>query len=247
MPRTATSRSAVAVPTLLLAAGSITFLVMGSRHPIIGATLGAEGSDAFFRAFAAEVLHHGNWQPIHAGILIGPVLWALAAAGCARLMGQKGSAYTDVGRSALLLAATLWVIAFLLDGFVAPTLARAIVENAGNDGVAIGAFRSSQLLMTRLGMVSIALIGTSIVTFSITLLLEVRQARPPLLLGALGVLVGCWPLFAVFSGIFSPGPFTSPWWTLTAISIGVWFAAFGATLAFLGRPDPVSHPSPAVG
>jgi len=233
------SRLEAWLPALLLFAGSLLFLGAGRLHPTIGTSLGPEGSAEFFRAFAAEMLHMHNWESVHLGILVGPVLWALASTGTARLLSPRATALGDVGRTALLLGAALWSVAFILDGFVGPRLAEAIsAAGVGADAVAINAFRANALTMARLGMISIALIGVGILTFASGLLIDARVRSWTAAVGALGVIAGAWPIIATVSGEFSPGPFTSPYWTITALSIGLWFLLLGSVLPRLGKHAP---------
>jgi hypothetical protein len=44
---------------------------------------------------------------------------------------------------------------------------------------------------------------------------------------------GTWPAIAAMRGEFFPGPFTSPYWSLTALSIGLWFILLGTVLPTL--------------
>jgi hypothetical protein len=155
-----TSRLDRWIPYLLCIAGSISFLGTGRLHPPINSSLGTLGSDTFYRAFAAEMLHMPNWGGMHLGILAGPVLWALATAGVARVLPRRVATLADVGRHALLIAAALWSVGFVLDGFVGPALARHIAAaGVASDATAIRAFSANQLQMARLGMLSIVLIG----------------------------------------------------------------------------------------
>src|SRR5688500_9047607 len=108
-------------PALLLIAGSVAFIGGGSRHPHVNSrTMPMAGSDEYFRHFASTILSMPNWEFFHTLILIGPVLWALGAAGYVRLLPQRGTAIAEVGRTAMLMGAGLWALAFVLDGFVAP-------------------------------------------------------------------------------------------------------------------------------
>lgn len=224
------------LPGLLLMAGSAVFLGAGRLHPIIGPSLGVEGSDQFFRAFAAEMLHMANWGPIHVGILLGPVMWALASAGTTRLLSPRAMALGEVGRAASLLAAALWSIAFVLDGFVGPRLAEGIAAaGVTADGVAINAFRFNALTMAHLGTISVALMGVTMLAFAVALLIDARVRSWAAMIGALGVIAGSWPIIATIVGEFSPGPFTSPYWTMTALSMGLWFLLLGTVLPRLGK------------
>src|SRR5688500_5846198 len=93
------------VPAAFLVAGSAAFIGGGRLHPRITAALGPRSSDEFFRAFAAEILRTHDWERMHTLILLGPVLWALAAFGAARLLRPRAAALGDVATGALLLGA----------------------------------------------------------------------------------------------------------------------------------------------
>ena len=216
----------------LLLAGSLIFLGAGSLHPHINAGLGPVGSDAFFRAFADKIMRVPHWEMIHTGILAGPVLWALGVAGIVRLLPGRVAALGEVGRAALLLAAVGWAVAFVLDGFVAPVFARTItaITDPAELPSAIAPFRTNQLLMARLGMVSVVLMGAAATAFGLALLAIARGAAWRAVVGASGILVGLWPMIAAARGEFAPGPFTSPYWTLTALATGAWFAALATAL-----------------
>jgi len=232
------------LPALLLFAGSALFLGAGRLHPQINASLGAVGTPAFYRAFAAHMLHTPNWGDMHLGILLGPVLWALACSGVARLLSPRASVIGDFGRSALMLAAGLWSVAFVLDGYVGPKLAAAIVDaGVSHDAQAIGAFSANQLTMARLGMLSIVLVGAAMSAFGIGLLIESRLRSWRSAVGAVGVALGAWCLVAALGGEFYPGPFTSRYWSLTALSIGFWFLLLGTVLPRLSARAPRSPAS----
>jgi len=226
------------LPALLLATGSLIFLGAGRHHPIIDATLGPAGSDEYFRAFAAQMLHMPNWESIHLGILVGPVLWTLGVAGIARLVSARATPLADIGRTALMLGATLWAIAFVLDGYVGPRLAQAIAAaGVGADALALKTFSTNQYMMARLGMLSMVLFGGAILVIGSAMLVESRFRSWRAVVGGLGVLVGGWPLIAAARGEFWPGPFTSPYWTATAITLGVWFLLLGTAMPRM-RPEP---------
>jgi hypothetical protein len=242
MSALARSRLDAWLPAALLAVGSAAFLGAGSQHPHIGAGLGPVGSDEYFRAFAERILHIPDWETMHGVILAGPLLWALAAAGTSRLLPARAAALGDVGRGALLLAAAFWAVAFVLDGFVAPKHASAVMAaHAGADGVALAAFGVSQLTMARLGMISVVLMGTAIFAFGAALLLAGPSRSWRATVGGAGLIVGAWPAVAALRGDFSPGPFTSPYWTLTALSLGLWFLALATALPGLRATVVGSH------
>src|SRR3712207_4927344 len=96
----------------LLVAGSVSFLGAGRLHPRVGTALGPLGSEEYFRAFAAEIVGMPHWEPIHAMILAGPVLWALGVAAVARTLPESTAGLGEIGRSALLLGATTWAVVF---------------------------------------------------------------------------------------------------------------------------------------
>jgi hypothetical protein len=244
------------VAVALLAAGSLAFLLAGSLHPRVGAALGPVGSDEFFRAFAAEIVRVPHWEAIHAGILAGPVLWALGAAAIPRLLPTPAAILGEIGRNALLLAAAAWTVAFVLDGFMAPGLAYAVVNatDIATEHDALRAFHANQRIMARLGMVSIVLIGAAESAFGLALLASARAvaratrqgASWRLVVGASGVLVGLWPILAAARGEFVPGPFTSPYWTITALATGAWFGALASALPLRGmQPDAETDPAAA--
>lgn len=220
------------LPFGLLMAGSITFVNGGQHHPIINSTtLGPLGTDQFYRAFAHEMIHTAGWQEMHMLILVGPVLWALGAAAASRLFPDRVAVFGEVGRSALLLAAAGWALAFILDGFVGPRYA-GIIDAAGPDAspAVIAAFALNALTMARLGMISVVLIGASITAYSLALLGVNRPRSWAGAVGIIGIPVGLWPLIAGARGEFSPGPFTSPYWTMTALAIAAWMMLFATAL-----------------
>ena len=216
------------IPAILFVAGSALFLGAGRLHPQINASLGEVGSPQFYREFAAHMLHMPNWGGVHLGILLGPVAWALGAAGVARLVSPRVAALGQLASSALMLSAALWSVAFVLDGFAGPKLARAIATAGPSaDGEAIRAFSVNQLTMARLGMLSMTLVGVSMLAFSGAVLVGTSVRTWRAVVGALGAMVGGWLVLAALSGEFDPGPFTSSWWSIMALSTGGWFVLLG--------------------
>lgn len=219
------------LPALLLIAGSLIFIGAGRHHPIIDTTLGPPGSDQYFRTFAAHMLGMPNWESIHLGILVGPVLWALGTAGIGRAIASRAAPLADVAKSALLLGAGLWAVAFVLDGYVGPRLAQSIAAaGVGGDSLAIKTFSTNQYTMARLGMLSIVLMGGAIVALSVSILVESQLRSWRTIVSVAGVVVGGWPLLAAARGEFWPGPFTSPYWTATAVSLAAWFLLLGTVM-----------------
>lgn len=225
------NRLAAWVPATLLIAGSLAFILGGSRHPHVNpTTMGPLGTNEFYRHFAHTVLSTPGWQAFHTLILIGPVAWALAAAAVVRLFGERGTALAEVGRHALGIGAVLWALAFVLDGYVAPRYAQAVISaDASSAASAVATFSANAFTMARIGMISIVLIGIAVLSLAAALLLETRARSWSGIVGAAGLFVGSWPVVAALSGEFYPGPFTSVYWTATALAIGLWFLLLGTT------------------
>ena len=234
-PRLA-SRLDAWLASALLFAGTLVFIGAGRQHPRINASLGVPGSDEFYRNFAGHMLHNPDWQGMHLLILLGPVLWALAAATVARLVSPRAVVLADLGRDALLLGASLWVVAFVLDGYVGPRYAAAIASAGPSaDAAAIRAFSMNAFFMARLGMFSVVLLGIGTFTLAGGLLVDARLRSWRAVVGALGFVVGGWPIVAALRGEFWPGPFTSSYWRVTALSFGLWFLLLGTALPLISR------------
>lgn len=221
---------------MLLTMGVLAFLWGGAQHPLTDASLGPLGTPEYFRAFARHVTGHEDWQAIHGGILAGPVLWALGAVGLARHFSPATDAgWSTMGLLSLALGAAGWTVVFVLDGFLAPLQAAAIME-AGSSVDAVHAFRSNQEIVIRLGLVSWILIGWGIASMSAAAWESQHRGRlVRLVLAPMGLVVGLWPLAAWVVGAFRPGPFTSGLWTATAIVTSVWFLI--ASVVLVRRSD----------
>ena len=247
------SRIDALLPAALMVAGTVAFFAGGVRHPHVNASLGPMGSDEFYRGFAHTILHTPNWESMHAMILAGPVLWALGAAGLARLLPGRAAAFGEVGRTALLLGAGLWAIVFVLDGFIAPSLARGVEGAAASAAAAdarsvFTAFQVNQRMVGRLGTVSMVLLGVAECALAVAVLLSAAGARTAAALwraavGSVGLLVGLWPLVATLRGEFAPAPFTSQYWALTALSTGLWFVALATAVRAPIAPVPAAGES----
>jgi hypothetical protein len=222
------------IPALLLIAGSLLFLAGGSRHPHIGADpLGAElGSDQFWRHFAQMILDRPGWSTFHAMILMGPVLWALATPGLLQALPRPFLPVAELGRGALVIGATLWVVEFVLDGYLGVRYAT-MIQRAGPeaDALPIALFGANAYMMARLGMVSLVLFGVSTICVGVAALASWRAHRGLALVGALGLVLGLWPITAALRGRFWPGPFTYQYWTPLAIGLGIWFLTLGVVVA----------------
>ena len=226
---------------LLFIIGSVLFLAGGRSHPMINSSLGPMGSVEFYQAFAAHVRAAPDWERIHDLILIGPVLWALAAAGVHRALPRGADPLWAVARTSVAIGATAWVIAFALDGHNAPAYAEAIFSASDPAIVSDRVFQFS--LSTRLvgyfGRLSWMMMSLPLAAYGAGLLFGPRPTLWRKILGVSGVLVGMWMLFELLTGDFTPAPFTSAYWRWTAVAAAVWASAFGATIAAWRRdPDP---------
>ena len=243
------TRLAAWLSATLLPLGSVLFIAGGAHHPKAATAFGTVGTPEFYRTFAAHIHNQANWIPIHALILIGPLLWALGAPRRVDTPSDASSA-TDATPSraierlasrALVLGASLWAVVFVMDGFVAPQVAHLVASAAPADVAAtLAVFRSNQAMVISLGLVSWLLIGIGMALFGTASLVRDRFATIRGALGVAGILVGLWPVYATVTGEFNPGPFTSGLWNVTALSSAVWFAAFG--LSTLTRAERVVTP-----
>jgi len=212
----------------LLLIGGVVLIWGGSLHPPTDARLGVVGSEEYFRNFVHHVVQHDNWQSIHTGILVGPLCWALGGVGASLMLRQRGEAcFSALGVVALAMGATAWAVAFVFDGFVAVRLAQTIAANPAGDMTALLiAFQANQVVVIRLGLVSWILIGLGMAALGASTIGATTRARVvKQLIGATGILLGVWPTLAWVIGVFDPGPFTSPWWPLTALMTTAWFMA----------------------
>lgn len=250
---TRVARPSAWLAATLLVTGSLLFLGGGAQHPRASTAFGPVGTDEFWRSFAEHIIHHPNWIAIHVLILLGPVLWAL---GVPRSLGDGGTDRDVVatapsllerlaGRS-LLLGAALWVVAFVIDGFVAVQTAGSIAGASAADlPAALAVFRFHQNTMVRLGLIAWVLIGFAMALYGASSVLRARSFGARSVIGAWGVVVGVWPIVAALNGEFDPGPFTSPLWNVTAIASAFWFAAFGVSLLARDRAAVVPVPRSA--
>lgn len=233
----------------LLVVGSVVFMAGGRLHPSTDHSLGAVGSPEYFETFVQHVLHTDGWREMHAALLTGPLLWALGLVALSRLGARdSGSAgFGATGVIAFAMGTVCWSVVFVIDGFVAP-LQAADVAAADYVPESIEAFRYSQEIVGRLGLVSWLLIGLGIALVSIALLTAGRPGRTRrAVVAAPGLLIGLWPLAGWAVGEFRPSVFTSSLWTTTALVTALWFFLAAAVLPTLvGRPaHAVAEPHPA--
>jgi hypothetical protein len=227
----------------LLLLGAVVFLWGGVQHPPTDPSIGAIGSDEYFRNFVREVVQHHAWERIHTAILVGPLCWALGGIGVSRALRQRGeTSFSALGAVALAMGATAWAVTFVFDGFAALRYAEAISGNSYGDVTPlIAALRANQVVVIRLGLVSLLLIGMGMAAFGASMLGAVRRSGPVLwLLGVSGVLIGSWPAVAWATGVFEPGPFTSRWWKHTALLTAAWFMSVGISILVAAARAPMS-------
>jgi hypothetical protein len=205
---------------LLIVIGSLAFVAGGAFHPHINSSLGVLGSAEFFANFYAHIAHHGHWELIHGLILAGPVLWVL---GMGALWNYRND-WSRTAMTAMTLASAVWAVAFVFDGFVAPYIVRFMPAASGQSLLAV-----NQNVVIRLGLVSWLILGFSMIAGSVGILSSIpsKSAR---VLAWIGIPLGAWPFLAWATGLFLPGPFTSPYWNVSAVSVAFWFLAAGVLL-----------------
>lgn len=215
-----------------LIVGSAVFLWGGALHPATGPELGPLGTETYFRNFARHVVEHAAWQNIHTGILAGPILWALGIWGVRKwLPAEKDSVLLSMGLAAILLGSAGWSVTFVIDGFVAPVQAGAVVVAGPQQGSALTGFMALQEFVIRLGLVSWLLLSVGLAALGATILACDTIARSfRYLLGVVGVALGLWSVVAWVVGIFRPGPFVSGAWVPTAVATALWFSVLGLAI-----------------
>jgi hypothetical protein len=212
---------------LLIVIGSLVFVYGGAHHPKINSSLGVIGSAEFFQNFYMHIAHHGSWELIHGMILAGPLMWLLGVGS----FWSDRSGWTRMANTALTVAATAWAVTFVFDGFVAPSIVRWLTPETG--GYQLG---TNQIIVIRLGLVSWLMLGLSMITGSVGTIVSSRS-RSAKVLGWLGIPLGAWSFVAWATGTFTPGPFTSRYWNVTAASTAFWFLAVGVFLLVSAAPQ----------
>jgi hypothetical protein len=136
-----------------------------------------------------------------------------------------------MANSAMTLAATVWAVTFVFDGFVAPDIVRWMTPETGLYQLAV-----NQDAVIRLGLVSWLMLGFSIIAGSMGILVA-SPSRSARVLASVGILLGVWSFIAWATGMFLPGPFTSRYWNATAVSTAFWFLAVGVFLLVSVAPQ----------
>lgn len=217
-----------------LIVGSVVFLWGGAQHPATGPELGPLGSETYFRNFARHVVEHAAWQNIHTGILAGPILWALGIWAVRKwLPVEKDSVLISMGLAAILLGSAGWSVTFVIDGFVAPVQASAVLVGEPQQGAALTSFMALQEFVIRLGLVSWLLLSAGLAALGAMMLACATTWRSfRYLFGLVGAVLGLWSVLAWAVGIFRPGPFMSAAWIPTAIATALWFLVLGFAIAW---------------
>src|SRR4030095_6405874 len=86
----------------LLLLGGAVFLWGGIQHPPTDPSLGAIGSNEYFRNFIHEIVQHHAWERSHPAILVGPLCWAPGGGGVCLALRRRGeTGFSALGAAAL--------------------------------------------------------------------------------------------------------------------------------------------------
>jgi hypothetical protein len=209
---------------LVIVIGSLLFVYGGAFHPHIDSSMGTLGSAEFFENFRLKIAHHASWERIHAMILAGPLLWLIGV----RSFWADRNGWARTAASAMTVAATVWSLAFVFDGFVASYIVRSFPSDAGRNLLAV-----NQNVVIRLGLISWLAMGFSMIAGGVGILASdgvENRSRTSVVLAWTGIALGLWAFIAWITGLFLPGPFTSPYWNVSAVSVAFWFLAVGVFL-----------------
>jgi hypothetical protein len=160
-------------------------------------------------------------------ILAGPLLWLLGVGS----FWSDRSGWTRMANTAMTLAATVWAVTFVFDGFVAPDIVRWMTPETG-----LYQLEVNQDAVIRLGLISWLMLGFAMVAGSVGTLVSSRS-RNAKVLAWIGIPLGAWPFIAWATGTFLPGPFTSRYWNVSAVSAAFWFLAVGVFLLVSVAPE----------
>jgi hypothetical protein len=70
-----------------------------------------------------------------------------------------------------------------------------------------------------------------------------NRSRTSSALAWTGIALGLWAFLAWVTGLFLPGPFTSPYWNVSAVSVAFWFLAAGVFLLASTRQEVQAEPT----
>lgn len=231
------------VSILLLWAGNL-FLGVGQFHPPTGMIdLDVTAVGEYWMAFAL-LSTEDPWLFIHGAILAGPLLMALGMVGVYRFMQEKGeNNFSLLALIAILMGALLWAMAFVLDGFATEAVGRYLNEGIIDPNVGVMSVRLLQVIVLRSSLASIVLIGGCMVFLSTSVwVTSIFSRRIRIGLCVVGFIFGVWPIIAMVSGIFVPGPFVSALWPTTITVINLWFFVIGLMVMKSVRASETTSP-----
>ncbi|OLB81262.1 MAG: hypothetical protein AUI14_04015 [Actinobacteria bacterium 13_2_20CM_2_71_6] len=243
---------------LLLIAGTLLSANGGRQHPTISNHIGAFGTNDFFRGFATLILSEPNWERIHAQILAAPLFWVLGGLALAVIARSVGETHwSTLGVVSLAMGATLWVVSYIFDGFVADhTAAWLLSGDQATTPAYTATFGANQWVSIRTHYVAWLLIAFGTTVFSIAMASLARRGagrgRPlAVVLVVLGLALGAWSLVAVATGAFLPGPMVSLWYVPVLVGTQLWYLLAGILVIYrtLRRPrtrTTDATPAPAV-
>jgi len=99
-----------------------------------------------------------------------------------------------MAKTAITLAATVWAVTFVFDGFVAPNIVRRMTPETGLYQLAV-----NQDAVIRLGLVSWLALGFAMIAGSVGTLLSCRSGGAKVL-AWIGIPLGAWPFIAWATG-----------------------------------------------
>jgi len=239
---------------LLLIAGTVIFMNGGRQHPPINESMGQFGTPDFFVQFATLIQTDPNWEPVHAMIIAGPVLWTLGILALADQIRARGeNRWSTFAIVTMAMGVTLHVVLYIFDGFVASKIATQLLSSEEPTRTAlIWTFGANQWTVIRMSTVSWLLISLTPAALAIGMLTAKRALGGfgKLLQGILvvvGLVLGVFTLIATATGLYSPGPMVSPFYVPAAVSTALWFAVAGISVLLRERTDTVTPEPAAVG
>lgn len=220
--------------------GSVLMQNGGRQHPMISSAMGPLGSQQFFHSFAMMMTTIPNWRSIHAQIMSGPVLWAVATVGLAAWLRSRGDKYwSTAGLVSVAMGGVVWIMTYLDDGFVSPWIAPYLLgANKADVGTITTMFGASQQATLTLALPGWFLIAGGTAFLAIGILSTFNATASVLdrslcvVLGVSGFIFGIWPGIAKLNGTFDPGPMLSPWWAATASGMQLWFVILALWVVF---------------
>jgi hypothetical protein len=223
----------------LMALGSLFSENGGRQHPIVSQSMGRYGSPGFFFNFAKMIVDDHHWMPIHVQIMAGPVLWILGSVALATLVRSAGGRrWAALAVTALAMGATLWVVTYIFDGFVAPQTAPYVLHGSGP---LLPAFRDTfgglQWVAIRTSFAAWLLIAFGTGAMSAALAGLIRKAvglgrALIVVMVTLGAFLTGWSVVATATGAYLPGPMDSGWYLPSLVGTQWWFIMGGLLVIY---------------